>query len=116
MVRSNEGVGNELLVEHLVTQPIVDNGGPDSCQGDKCLFCSASKDDPSKLRVKLDVVDWQGSPGRLHQNGSHIEGGHLGLPGTSILAGAAHMLDWDLAHFVRFTGLPLGEAVRLCTA
>jgi N-acetylglucosamine-6-phosphate deacetylase len=41
--------------------------------------------------------------------------GHLGLPGTSILAGAAHMLDWDLAQFVLFTGLPLGDAVRLCT-
>jgi N-acetylglucosamine-6-phosphate deacetylase len=41
--------------------------------------------------------------------------GHLGLPGTSILAGAAHLLDWDLAHFVQFTGLPLREAVQLCT-
>jgi len=42
--------------------------------------------------------------------------GHLGLPGTSILAGAGHLLDWDLAHYVQFTKLPLGEAVRLCTA
>lgn len=42
--------------------------------------------------------------------------GHLGLPGTTILAGAGHLLDWDLAHYVAFTGLSLGEAIRLCTA
>jgi N-acetylglucosamine-6-phosphate deacetylase len=42
--------------------------------------------------------------------------GHLGLPGTTILAGAGHLLDWDLAHYVTFTGLSLGEAIRLCTA
>ena len=41
--------------------------------------------------------------------------GHLGLPGTSILAGAAHLLDWDVAHFMRFTNVSLGEAIRLCT-
>ena len=41
--------------------------------------------------------------------------GHLGLPGTSILAGAAHLLDWDLAHFMEFTGRGLAEAIKLCT-
>ncbi len=41
--------------------------------------------------------------------------GHLGLPGTSFLAGAAHLLDWDIAHCQRFTGLALGEVIRLCT-
>ena len=41
--------------------------------------------------------------------------GHLGLPGTSMLAGAAHLLDWSIAHFHRYTGVPLGEAIRLCT-
>lgn len=44
-----------------------------------------------------------------------FEDGHLGLPGTSILAGAAHLLDWDLAHFLRFTGLELVQAIPLCT-
>ena len=44
-----------------------------------------------------------------------FEDGHLGLPGTSILAGAGHLLDWDLAHYVRFTGLELAQAIRLCT-
>lgn len=41
--------------------------------------------------------------------------GHLGLPGTTMLAGAAHLLDWDIAHFHRYTGIPLGEVIRLCT-
>ncbi len=41
--------------------------------------------------------------------------GHLGLPGTTMLAGAAHLLDWSIAHFHRFTGVPLSEVVRLCT-
>lgn len=40
---------------------------------------------------------------------------HLGLPGTSILAGAAHLLDWDLAHFMSFTDLELRRAIPLCT-
>lgn len=41
--------------------------------------------------------------------------GHLGLPGTTMLAGAAHLLDWSIAHFHQYTGVPLGEAIRLCT-
>jgi N-acetylglucosamine-6-phosphate deacetylase len=44
-----------------------------------------------------------------------FDDGHLGLPGTSILAGAAHLLDWDLAHFINFTGLELAQAIPLCT-
>jgi N-acetylglucosamine-6-phosphate deacetylase len=43
------------------------------------------------------------------------EDGHLGLPGTTILAGAAHLLDWDLAHYMQFTGLGLAEAIPLCS-
>ncbi len=41
--------------------------------------------------------------------------GHLGLPGTEYLAGAGHLLDWDLAHFMRFTGSSLKDAIGLCT-
>jgi N-acetylglucosamine-6-phosphate deacetylase len=44
-----------------------------------------------------------------------FEDGHLGLPGTTILAGAAHLLDWDLAHYMQFTGLRLAEAIPLCS-
>ncbi|WP_455381238.1 amidohydrolase family protein, partial [Salinispira pacifica] len=41
--------------------------------------------------------------------------GHLGLHGTGFLAGAGHLLDRDIAQFARFTGVPIAEAVRLCT-
>jgi N-acetylglucosamine-6-phosphate deacetylase len=40
---------------------------------------------------------------------------HLGLPGTSMLAGAAHLLDWDIAHFIELGGVSLAGAVGLCT-
>ena len=42
--------------------------------------------------------------------------GHLGIPGTTILAGAAHLLDWDIAKFIEFTGHSLAETIRLCTS
>lgn len=41
--------------------------------------------------------------------------GHIGLPGTTFLAGAAHLLDWDIPTFMRFTGATLGNTIRLCT-
>jgi N-acetylglucosamine-6-phosphate deacetylase len=41
--------------------------------------------------------------------------GHLGLPGTQSLAGAAHLLDWDIPKFMEFTGYSLQETVPLCT-
>jgi len=41
--------------------------------------------------------------------------GHLSLPGTDILAGAGHLLDWDIAHFIRFTGNDLSKTIPLCT-
>ncbi|MEW6548934.1 MAG: N-acetylglucosamine-6-phosphate deacetylase [Spirochaetota bacterium] len=41
--------------------------------------------------------------------------GHIGLPGTTFLAGAAHLLDWDIPVFMRATGATLGETIRLCT-
>lgn len=41
--------------------------------------------------------------------------GHLGLYKTDFLAGAGHLLDRDVAQFLRFTGCDLSEAVRLCT-
>jgi len=40
---------------------------------------------------------------------------HLGLAGTGILAGAGHLLDWDIAHFIRFTGNNLAKTIPLCT-
>jgi len=41
--------------------------------------------------------------------------GHLGLPGTTVLAGAAHLLDWDIARFMEFTGCTLLQAISMCT-
>jgi N-acetylglucosamine-6-phosphate deacetylase len=58
------------------------------------------------------------SPGNYKWGNLDVEvfgDGHLGLPGTSILAGAAHLLDWDLAHYLEFTGLELAQVIPLCT-
>ncbi|MDR1319294.1 MAG: hypothetical protein LBJ90_06685 [Treponema sp.] len=44
-----------------------------------------------------------------------FDDGHLGLPGTGALAGAAHLLDWDIARYMDFTGASLKEALALCT-
>ncbi len=41
--------------------------------------------------------------------------GHLGLAGTGILAGAGQLLDWDIAHFIKFTGNSLAKTIPLCT-
>jgi len=41
--------------------------------------------------------------------------GHLGLVGTESLAGAAHLLDWDIPRFIEFTGFSLSETIPLCT-
>ena len=41
--------------------------------------------------------------------------GHLGLAGTGVLAGAGHLLDWDIAHFIRFTGNDLANTIPFCT-
>ncbi|PKL06387.1 MAG: N-acetylglucosamine-6-phosphate deacetylase [Spirochaetae bacterium HGW-Spirochaetae-9] len=44
-----------------------------------------------------------------------FDDGHVGLSGSSFLAGAGHLLDWDIPHFMRFTGASLSETIRLCT-
>lgn len=44
-----------------------------------------------------------------------FDDGHLGLPGTEALAGAAHLLDWDISRFMEFTGYALKETIPLCT-
>lgn len=41
---------------------------------------------------------------------------HLGLSGTNVLAGAGHLLDWDIAHFIKFTGNDLANTIPLCTS
>ena len=44
-----------------------------------------------------------------------FDDGHIGLSGSSFLAGAGHLLDWDIPHFMRYTGASLSETIRLCT-
>jgi N-acetylglucosamine-6-phosphate deacetylase len=44
-----------------------------------------------------------------------FDDGHLGLADTEYLAGAADLLDWDLAQFMNFTGAGIRDAVRFCT-
>lgn len=44
-----------------------------------------------------------------------FDDGHIGLPNTEILAGAAHMLNWDIAHFMKFTHASLAQSIKLCT-
>jgi len=44
-----------------------------------------------------------------------FEDGHLGLAGTDFLAGAAHLLDRNVAQFMEFTGCSLAETLPLCT-
>ena len=41
---------------------------------------------------------------------------HIGLRGTTFLAGAGHLLDWDIAHFARVTGTDIREVIPLATA
>ncbi len=73
----------------------------------------------SRLILVSDAALLGGKPPSIYKWGQiDVEvfpDGHLGLPGTSFLAGAAHLLDWDIAHCQRFTGLALGEVIRMCT-
>jgi len=73
----------------------------------------------SRLILISDVAHLAGSPPGIQRWGSmQVEvhpDGHLGLAGTQFLAGAGHLLDRDLAQFVRATGVPVPQAVSLCT-
>jgi N-acetylglucosamine-6-phosphate deacetylase len=58
------------------------------------------------------------APGRYTWGDIEVEvhsDGHISLAGTEFLAGAGHMLDRDIAQFVRYTGIDLSAAVALCT-
>ncbi|UCD82105.1 MAG: amidohydrolase family protein, partial [Desulfobacterales bacterium] len=58
------------------------------------------------------------APGRYTWGDIEVEvhdDGHISLAGTEFLAGAGHMLDRDIAQFIRHTGLGVASAVALCT-
>jgi N-acetylglucosamine-6-phosphate deacetylase len=74
---------------------------------------------PEKIILVSDAAFLGGCQSGLYKWGNlDVEvfpDGHLGLPGTTLLAGAAHLLDWDIPRFGEFTGASLGETIRLCT-
>jgi N-acetylglucosamine-6-phosphate deacetylase len=74
---------------------------------------------PERLILVSDAAHLAGFKPGIYRRGNIeaqvFEDGHLGLPGTEILAGAAHLLDWDIPHFAAVTGLDLGEIIPLVT-
>ncbi len=75
---------------------------------------------PERMILVSDVAHLAAfKPGIYHRGNIDVqvfEDGHLGLPGSEILAGAAHLLDWDIPHFAAVTGLSLGEIIPLVTS
>jgi N-acetylglucosamine-6-phosphate deacetylase len=73
-----------------------------------------------KLILVSDVALLGGFAPGIYQWGNLeiqvFEDGHLGLPGTGFLAGAGHLLDWDIAHFVNVTDYNLASTIPLCTS
>jgi N-acetylglucosamine-6-phosphate deacetylase len=82
----------------------------------KAIFRTKQKE---RLILVSDAARFGGcAPGLYHWGAVGVEvfeDGHLGLPGSSALAGAAHLLDWDIPRFMEYTGTSLGEALALCT-
>ena len=72
-----------------------------------------------RLILTSDVASAGGLNPDIYQWGSMevevFKDGHLGLTGSGILAGAGHLLDWDIAHFIKFTGNDLANTIPLCT-
>ena len=71
------------------------------------------------LVLVSDIAFLGGSaPGQYHWGDVAVEvhaDGHIGLAGTPFLAGAGHLLDWDIPRFAAMTGTPLRDAVSLAT-
>ena len=72
-----------------------------------------------KLILVSDVALLGGKkPGQYKWGNIDVEvfsDGHLGLPGTSLLAGAGHLLDWDIKVFMDATGESLNQVMRTVT-
>ena len=73
----------------------------------------------SRLVIVSDVAVMGGAQPGVYKWGNLgvevFEDGHLGLAGTSFLAGAGHLLDWNLPRFMEYTGTSLSDTVSLCT-
>jgi N-acetylglucosamine-6-phosphate deacetylase len=74
---------------------------------------------PRRIILTSDVTLLGGNPPGVYRwGGIDVEvfpDGHLGLAGTEYLAGAAHLLDWDVPRCVAAAGCTLAEAVAACT-
>lgn len=72
-----------------------------------------------RLVLVSDVAHPAGCKPGIHPRGNIdvqvYEDGHLGLPNSEILAGAGHLLDWDIPHFAQVTGLSFREIIPLVT-
>jgi N-acetylglucosamine-6-phosphate deacetylase len=72
-----------------------------------------------KIILASDVAVMGGKePGVYRWGGIEVQvfaDGHLGLAGTEYLAGAAHLLDWDIPRCIAATGCSLAEAIAACT-
>jgi N-acetylglucosamine-6-phosphate deacetylase len=73
-----------------------------------------------RLVLVSDVAYYAGlKPGIYEFENTDVqvfEDGHLGLAGTDFLAGAAHLLDKDIAQFMAYTDSTLAQAIPLCTS
>jgi N-acetylglucosamine-6-phosphate deacetylase len=74
---------------------------------------------PEKLILVSDCSLCGGfAPGIYKKRNSQVEvfpDGHLGVYGTNLLSGAAHLLNWDITIFMKAAGIGLAEAIGLCT-
>ncbi|MCL1818226.1 MAG: hypothetical protein FWG35_04790 [Spirochaetaceae bacterium] len=74
---------------------------------------------PARLILVSDAALLGGcAPGLYKWGNLDVEvfaDGHIGLPGTSMLAGAARLLDHGIPRFMEFTGAGLAETIALCT-
>lgn len=72
-----------------------------------------------RLIIVSDVAPPAGNPPGVYKwnaiDAEVFPDGHIGLAGTPFLAGAGHLLDWDVPHFMRFTASGLSDTLRLCT-
>jgi N-acetylglucosamine-6-phosphate deacetylase len=72
-----------------------------------------------RIILTSDVAVMGGRPPGVYRwGGIEVEvfsDGQLGLAGTEYLAGAAHLLDWDVPRCITATGCSLADAIAACT-
>ncbi|HEY3281301.1 MAG TPA: amidohydrolase family protein [Armatimonadota bacterium] len=71
-----------------------------------------------RLVLVSDAISLGGMPPGLYDDGLHevTPTGMVRMAGTPYLAGAGHLLDWDIAHALRLTDLSLAQAVSCATS